>query len=105
MITALELASILKKSGRPLSELAAVMPRLPQVQYNIPASRKAEFATNVRVQEAIKSAQASFTGLGRVVVRPSGTEPKVRVMVEGEKEAEVEAIAQELAAVIAEELG
>ena len=105
VITALELASILKKSGRPLSELAAVMPRLPQVQYNIPASRKAEFATNVRVQEAVKSAQASFTGLGRVVVRPSGTEPKVRVMVEGEKEAEVEAIAQELAAVIAEELG
>lgn len=104
VITALELVSILKKTGRPLSELAAVMPRLPQVQYNVPVTRKAEFATNARVQEAIRSAEASFTGVGRVVVRPSGTEPKIRVMVEGEREAEIEAIAKELAAVIAEEL-
>ncbi|MGI6143506.1 MAG: phosphoglucosamine mutase [bacterium] len=105
VITALELVSILKKTGQPLSKLAAVMPRLPQIQYSVPVSRKAEFATNVRVQEAIGAAEAAFTGVGRVVVRPSGTEPKIRVMVEGERKAEIEAIAKQLVDIIEEELG
>ena len=81
------------------------MPRLPQIQYSVPVSRKAEFATNVRVQEAIGAAEAAFTGVGRVVVRPSGTEPKIRVMVEGERKAEIEAIAKQLVDIIEEELG
>ncbi|MGI6575613.1 MAG: phosphoglucosamine mutase [bacterium] len=105
LVTGLKLVTILQESGKSLSELVAVMPQLPQVQRSVRVNRKDAFATNAQVQKAIKEAEASFTGVGRVVVRPSGTEPKVRVMVEGENEAELEEIAGRLLRIIAEELG
>ncbi|NLJ33890.1 MAG: phosphoglucosamine mutase [Firmicutes bacterium] len=105
IITALKLATIVVETGNPLSQLAAAMPRLPQVQYNVLVSRKENFSSNSRLQEAIQTANAAFAGTGRVLVRPSGTEPKVRVMVEGEDEKGLEEIAGRLVRLIEEELG
>ena len=105
IVTALQVATILKETGQSLAQLTAPMPRLPQVQYNVLVSRKKELSTNPRIQDAIQTANAVFASVGRVLVRPSGTEPKVRVMVEGEDGAKLEEIAGRLVQIIKEELG
>ena len=104
IVTALKVATIVKATGQSLAGLTAAMPRLAQVQNNVLVSRRREFSTNPRIQEAIHSANAALAGVGRVLVRPSGTEPKVRVLVEGEDKNELEEIAGQLVKVIGEEL-
>jgi phosphoglucosamine mutase len=100
VLTALHLMAQLAATGKPLAELAAVMTKLPQVMLNVRvADRKAAVAAP-SVLAAVADAEQSLHGTGRVLLRPSGTEPLVRVMVE----AETAAIAEDVARRIADEV-
>jgi phosphoglucosamine mutase len=95
----------MQRCGKPLSELKACMTSYPQVLINAPVRRRAVVEELPRVQEAIRSAETSMGGKGRILVRLSGTEPVARVMVEGEESAKIERLAREIALVIEKELG
>lgn len=105
-LTAIQLLCLMKRSGRPLSELAQVMRRMPQVMVNVTVSKegKLQFYNNDAIKTACAGAKNRLGSRGRVLVRVSGTEPLVRVMVEGEDEAEISAIAGELAQLVEKEL-
>ncbi len=105
ILTGLRLLAIMREEDRPLSELAAVMRRYPQVLLNVAAPRRHELDANGRVRSAIAEIEQTLAGRGRVLVRPSGTEPVVRVMVEGGDHRQVEELARHLAGVIGAELG
>ena len=106
-LTAVQLLSYLKRCGTPLHELTKRMKRYPQHVLNIAVSPegKSRFYTNSAVKAAIEEAKDALGGGGRIVVRPSGTEPLIRVMAEGEDGALVKAQATAVAAVICEQLG
>jgi phosphoglucosamine mutase len=103
IVTALETLDILARSGRRLSELAAAIPLDPQQQRTIRVRHKAWGADRI-LTDAIAAAQAELAEDGRVVVRASGTEPAIRVMVEGRDAGHVLRLADELAALAAERL-
>ena len=103
IVTALEILDILARSGRPLSELAAAIPLDPQEQRTIRVRTK-EWRADPVLSDAVESAEAELAGEGRVVVRPSGTEPALRVMVEGRDPARVRRLADGLAALAGERL-
>ena len=106
-LTAIQLLSIMKRAGKPLSELASVMTQYPQYMVNLTVSPegKLHFYTDPEVKHAIDAAREKLGNGGRVVVRPSGTEPLIRVMAEGmDAELTREAVEQ-AAAVIARRLG
>ncbi|MCL2740373.1 MAG: phosphoglucosamine mutase, partial [Oscillospiraceae bacterium] len=86
LMTAVHLAGVLTKSGKKLSELAKVMQTYPQVIVNakVPNDRKANYESDAEVAAAIERVRAKFSENGRVVIRPSGTEPLIRVMIEGQ---------------------
>lgn len=100
LLTAVEILRAMVESGRPLSELAAGLRKLPQVLINVPVADRDAAAAHPGVAEAVRRAEARLAGRGRVVLRPSGTEPLVRVMVEGEDEGLVRALAEEIAAAV-----
>ncbi len=104
LVTVLQLAAAMKRSGRPLSELRDVMRRYPQVLVNVPVPDRALIATSSAVAEAIRSAEARLGEEGRVLVRASGTEPLVRVMVEASDESVAESVAAELVEIVTAEL-
>lgn len=100
IVTALQLISVVKKTGRSLSSLASQMQRLPQVLVNVRVTDKATAMKNPEVTAAIETGKAKLGDRGRILVRPSGTEPKVRVMAEGPDEAELQEIVDDIAAVL-----
>lgn len=104
LITGLQLASIIKKSGKTLSQLASVMRELPQVLVNakIPNDKKEIYKTDSEIVAEIKNIEEALHGCGRVLIRPSGTEPLVRVMLEGENQEEIDKMAHNLAKLIAD---
>ncbi len=106
-LTAAQLLSLLRRKGKPLSELAKVMKHFPQVTLNLTVTPdgKLHFYTNDAVREAIECAKTELGNRGRIVVRPSGTEPYLRVMVEGEDMEEIDTIAHRVADVILAEIG
>jgi phosphoglucosamine mutase len=85
ILTAIQLLTTLKKTGKTLAEAKSVMEVLPQVLVNaeVDNSRKKEYQTNETIQSEVKKLNDRFSGEGRVLVRPSGTEPLIRVMIEG----------------------
>jgi phosphoglucosamine mutase len=97
LITALQILKIMKKSGRKMSQLAALMNTLPQVLKNVKVKNKHEAMKNPKFISAVEKIQKELGGRGRVLVRPSGTEPLVRIMVEGSDEKELKEIAEKLA--------
>ncbi|WP_426349938.1 phosphoglucosamine mutase [Alloiococcus sp. CFN-8] len=99
LVTALQLASIVKKSKKTLSELAACMTELPQVLVNakVPNNKKDIHIADEEIAAEIREIEEKMQGRGRVLIRPSGTEPLVRVMLEGEDQAAIEEIANKLA--------
>jgi phosphoglucosamine mutase len=103
--TALQLLGVLADKKVPLSVLASVMPRLPQLLVNVSVKTKDGWKENPSIVQAVQSAEARLQRRGRVVVRASGTEPLMRIMVEGEDAVLLETIARDLAAVIRTELG
>lgn len=102
LVTALQMSSIIKKSGKKLSELASMMTELPQVLVNatIPNHMKNIHETDEEIVEEIRKIEEALHGCGRVLIRPSGTEPLVRVMLEGEVQSEIDAMAHNLASLI-----
>ncbi|WP_054741609.1 phosphoglucosamine mutase [Cellulosilyticum ruminicola] len=106
LITAIQLLYVMKKTGKPLSELKQCMQIFPQVLINahVKNENKHAYIEDLEIQERIAALEEKFKGEGRVLIRPSGTEPLVRVMIEGKDQAVIEKEAQELAAFIEERL-
>lgn len=101
-LTALQVLSVMKKTGKPLSKLASVMTVYPQTMINVRVSKmgKARFGDDEEVANAIAQAEKQLGKDGRVLVRVSGTEPLVRVMLEGKNKKQIETLANEIAQVV-----
>jgi phosphoglucosamine mutase len=104
IVTALEVLRVMCRRGASLAELAAAIPMLPQQQRAVKARHKDQWEGDPTLQRAIAEAGARLGPNGRVLVRPSGTEPALRVMVEGPDEALVTELADRLAALAGERL-
>jgi phosphoglucosamine mutase len=102
MLTGLHLLAEVARQGRPLAEVASVMTRYPQVLISVQGVDKTQVAESEALATAVGSAEAELGDAGRVLVRPSGTEPVVRVMVEAAAAAQAERLARSLAQVIKE---
>lgn len=105
LVTAVELVNVLARTGRRLSDLRAGIPRFPQVLRNVRVADRNGILDAPEVRGAIAAAQARLAAGGRILVRPSGTEPLVRVMVEAPSQSEADTVAEEVAAVIAARAG
>ncbi len=104
IVTALEVLRVMAASGRPLAELASTIPMLPQEQRTIRVRHKDQWEGDRALRDAIAAAESRLNGGGRVLVRPSGTEPALRVMVEGRDATVVRELADELAALAKQRL-
>jgi len=102
ILSALVIAEIMAKTGKTLSELNTVMTKLPQVIVNARVANEAKLSLmeNPVVDAVIAEIEAKLTGTGRVLVRPSGTEALIRVMIEGENEEEIAKEAKTLARIL-----
>lgn len=102
LLSALHLLEVMVDSGKPLSELASVMEVLPQALVNakVPNHKKESFMEYQEIADAIANVEQKFNGEGRVLIRPSGTEPLVRVMIEGKNQEAIEEEAKKLAELI-----
>jgi phosphoglucosamine mutase len=97
VMTALQVLAIMKQTQRPLAELAAGMSKFPQVLLNVQVERRFDPNRVPAIAEAVRRLESRLAGEGRIVLRASGTEPVIRVMVEGRDAAEVRSCADELA--------
>ena len=97
LVSALQVLAVMKRTGRPLAELTAGMPQFPQVMVNVRVRERIDPRQSPAIQAAVSRVEAALGRTGRVVLRASGTEPLIRVMVEGEDEAVVTRHANELA--------
>ncbi len=104
LLTALHLMQAMKNSGKSLAELAAVMVRFPQVLINVKDVKKDSLPASKKITNAISAKSAALGDRGRILVRASGTEALVRVMVEAKSTTEAEQIANELASLVRSEL-
>ena len=102
LLSALHLLQVLVDTKKPLSELATIMEVLPQALVNakVPNDKKNSYMENPQIAAAIDSLTQKFAGEGRVLIRPSGTEPLVRVMIEGRDQNRIQEEAEKLAALI-----
>ncbi|HET9771249.1 MAG TPA: phosphoglucosamine mutase [Acidimicrobiia bacterium] len=105
LLSGLVLLDVLARSGRPLSELASVVVKLPQVLRNVRVADRAGLPAAAAFWSEVAAAEAELAGSGRVLVRPSGTEPLVRIMVEAATEEAAEAYTDRLATTLTEALG
>lgn len=104
LLTALQLLAEVKRSGQTLQELSRVMVRFPQVLINVKNVAKERLSTSAQIANAVKLAELELGSNGRVLLRASGTEPLVRVMVEAQSDAIAQSIATKLAQVVETEL-
>lgn len=104
LLTALQLLAEVKRSGQTLQELSRVMVRFPQVLINVKNVAKERLATSTVIADAVKAAESELGSNGRVLLRASGTEPLVRVMVEAQSDAVAQSVATKLAQVVESEL-
>lgn len=102
LLSGLHLLEVMVKSGKKLSELAQIMEVLPQALVNakVPTHKKDKYMEYPEIAQAISDLEKRFAGEGRVLIRPSGTEPLVRVMIEGKNQEEIEKEAKVLAELI-----
>ena len=104
LLTALQLLAEVKRSGQTLQELSRVMVRFPQVLINVKNVAKERLASSTAIADAVKAAETELGSNGRVLLRASGTEPLVRVMVEAQSDAVAQDVATKLAQVVETEL-
>ena len=103
-LTAVQVLHLMKKKGVPLSRLASEIKLYPQVLMNVDVERKHDIKTIPQIQEAIKTAEKRLSGKGRILVRPSGTEPKIRVMLEGKDLKLITRLGKDIAKIIKQSL-
>ncbi len=106
LLTAVQLIRVMKATGKKLSELASLMNVYPQVLKNAKVSnlKKEHYMDDPIISEKVKEVETAFHGNGRVLIRPSGTEPLVRVMIEGKDQEELESVAGMLVSLIEKQL-
>jgi phosphoglucosamine mutase len=102
LIAALQVLAVMRRTGKPLSELVRGMAKYPQTMVNVRTEKSLDPSTSSKIQDAVSQAEGELADSGRVVLRASGTEPVIRVMVEGENESQVIDLAEKLAAVVAD---
>ncbi|MEM7562226.1 MAG: phosphoglucosamine mutase [Pseudomonadota bacterium] len=102
IIAALQVLDWLVTEGQTLTEACSDMEVYPQCMINVPISQKIDFESDACITDAVRSAEAELATTGRVLLRASGTEPLIRVMVEGQDSAQVEKIASEIAGTVKE---
>jgi phosphoglucosamine mutase len=106
VLTGLQLLDVVARARRPLADIAGeAMTRLPQVLRNVRVADRDALADARDVWRQVEQAEVAFGGRGRVLLRPSGTEPLVRVMVEAPTEAQAAEVADRLARTVADALG
>ncbi|PAE87249.1 phosphoglucosamine mutase [Shouchella clausii] len=105
LLTGVQLLNIMKQTGKPLSELAAGMKTFPQCLINVRVTDKDAVKNNALVQQEMKRVEEAMAGEGRILVRPSGTEPLVRVMVEAKTDELCQQYANQIVDVVKEQLG
>jgi phosphoglucosamine mutase len=105
VLTALQVLAIMVRKGRSLDELAKAMEPLPQVLYNVKVKAKKDLSEIPEVQRRIQAIERSLGQSGRLLIRYSGTEPLLRIMVEGENEETLHQMGQELVALVKKHLG
>jgi len=103
LLTSLQLMKVLREEGEPLSNLASVMEKYPQIILNCEVKDKEQFFKNVCIKKFIKEIEEELDGKGRIFVRASGTEPLIRILLEGEDKNKLEKITQDLREVIKKE--
>jgi len=106
IVSALQVLEVMARSGRHLGELHAAVQKFPQTMINVPvtAGAGARLQESPTILAAVASAESEMNGRGRVILRPSGTEPLIRVTLEGEDAGQIDRLAQQLADVVREEL-
>jgi phosphoglucosamine mutase len=102
LISALQILAVMKRSRKTLSELTSGMARYPQKMLNVTTDKRFDPAKSQPIPDAVEQAEGELAESGRVVLRASGTEPVIRVMVEGQNELQVLDLAKRLASVVAE---
>jgi phosphoglucosamine mutase len=100
IVSALQVLHAVRASGRPLAKLTADLAMVPQVLVNVTVPKGFDWKAHASVARACAAAEKTLNGRGRVLLRPSGTEPILRVMVEGEPKATVESAAQSIASAV-----
>ena len=105
LLTAVQTLSIMKEKGKSLSELAGLMTKYPQLLVNVRVLTKAGWETNTAIQDAISEAEEELGANGRILVRPSGTEPLIRVMAEGPDQDQLDELCNRIGDVIRIEQG
>ena len=105
MLSALQLANIMQVTNKPLSELAGEMKKYPQSLVNVRVTDKNKVDSNERIQETIQQVESDMNGEGRILVRPSGTEPLVRVMAEAPTKELCDEYVNRVVSMVKEELG
>jgi phosphoglucosamine mutase len=107
IVSALQILEVMMRSGKSLQELRQGMQKFPQTMINVPVSADAQerLSGSVRINEAVRQVEIELNGRGRVILRPSGTEPLIRVTLEGADSEQVEVLARRLAETVKAELG
>jgi len=105
ILTALQVLAIMKQKERSLEELAQVMKPLPQVLYNVEVKEKKELSEFPEIQKSIENIEKSLGNSGRILIRYSGTEPLLRIMIEGEDETRLHGYAQDLVGLVRKHIG
>jgi phosphoglucosamine mutase len=105
ILTALQILAIMKRKEHPLDELAKVMEPFPQVLYNVKVKEKKDLSEFPEIQARISQIENDLAQFGRVLIRFSGTEPLLRIMVEGEDETKLHQYAQDLVALVKKHIG
>ena len=105
IVAALQVILALSESGKTLSELQAGMSTFPQTMINVRLASKVDISDNQMINQAVAAAEAKLDGRGRVLLRPSGTEPLIRVMVEGEDQGLVDQLVSDMAKIVQQQVG
>jgi len=105
LLTAVQLLQVIKKKNQPASSLKKGMKRYPQIMENVKVKEKAGWDTNEAIIQTIRNVEKQLGSTGRILVRPSGTEPLIRIMVEGPEEEKLKQYVQQVAEVVQQQLG
>ena len=105
IVAALQVIRAISDSGKTLAELKTGMQKFPQIMINVRLSKKVDISNNSAINSAVADAEKKLAGRGRVLLRPSGTEPLIRVMAEGDDQALVEQQVQAIAKVVEQQVG